>query len=238
MGPGILSLVDSTGFSGETITEILRHRDRLPTSFPEWDPRTLFQANPAALATLLGNVLGVRELHLEMPPGSEQRQLAEILSMWVRGETIDKISTQHYMTEAQSVTDAITKCCQQLFQRFAQAGAWGLGSLQTLAGVDLAQLSADEREAFRSVPAMLFYGVPTVQGVLMRTLAVPRSVAVSMGDRFKAEDAPGAGPRLQRARTWVGAQSSAVWDSCKPPGASLSGEDYRSIWRVLNGMET
>ena len=237
MGPGVLSLVDSTGFSGETVMEILRHKDRLPASFPEWDPRTLFQANPAALATLLGNVLGVRELQLEMPPGSEQRQLAEILSMWVRGETIDKISTQHYMTEAQSMTDAITKCCQQLFQRFAQAGAWGLGALQTLAGVNLTELSADEVEAFRSVPAMMFYGVPTVQGVLMRTLAVPRSVAVSMGDRFKAEDTPGPAPRLQRAGTWVEAQPSTVWESSKPPGATLSGEDYRRIWRVLNGME-
>jgi hypothetical protein len=237
MGPGILSLVDNTGFSGETVMEILRHKDRLPASFNEWDPRTLFQANPAALASLLGNVLGVRELHLEMPPGSEERQLADILSMWVRGETIDKISTQHYMTEAQSMTDAITKCCQQLFQRFSQAGAWGLGALQTLAGVNLTALSTDEVEAFRSVPAMIFYGVPTVQGVLMRTLAVPRSVAVSMGDRFKAEETPGAALRLQRARTWVEAQPSAVWDSCKPPEASLSGEDYRRIWRVLNGME-
>jgi hypothetical protein len=174
---------------------------------------------------------------LEVPPGSEERQLADILSMWVRGETIDKISTQHYMTEAQSMTDAITKCCQQLFQRFSQAGAWGLGALQTLAGVNLTALSTDEVEAFRSVPAMIFYGVPTVQGVLMRTLAVPRSVAVSMGDRFKAEETSGAALRLQRARTWVEAQPSAVWDSCKPPEASLSGEDYRRIWRVLNGME-
>ena len=71
--------------------------------------------------------------------------------------------------------------------------------MQTLAGVNLTELSTDEVEALRSVPAMIFYGVPTVQGVLMRTLAVPRSVAVGMGERFKAEDAPGPVSRL-RAR--------------------------------------
>ena len=86
MGQGVLSFVDSTGFSGETVMEILTHKGRLPTSFAQWDPCTLFQAGPDVLASLLGNVLGVRELQLEMPPGSEQRQLAEILGMWVRGK--------------------------------------------------------------------------------------------------------------------------------------------------------
>lgn len=126
MGSGVLSLIDGTGFSGETVMDILRHKDRLPDSFPGWDPRTLFQSKPDALAALMSNVLGVRELGLEMAPGPEQRVLAEILSMWVRGEPIDKISTQHYMSEAESLTEAITKCCRELFQKFAQAGAWGL----------------------------------------------------------------------------------------------------------------
>src|SRR5207245_590802 len=132
MGSGVLSLVDSTGFAGETIMEILQHRDRLPSSFAEWDPRGLFRETPDNLAAILQSLLGIKELGLEMQPGSEQRQLAEILSMWVRGESIASISTQHFMTEAASLTDAITKCCRQLFQRFAQAGAWGLGALQTM----------------------------------------------------------------------------------------------------------
>jgi hypothetical protein len=237
MGAGVLSLVDSTGFSGETIMQILRHRDQLPDSFPEWEPRALFQPTPDTLAALLETLLGARELQLEMPPGSQQRQLAEILSMWVRGESIATISTQHFMTETTTLTEAITKCCQQLFQRFAQAGAWGLGALQTVAGVNLVDLSPSDVDAFRTVPAMVFYGVSTVPGVLMRTLSVPRSVAVSMGERFKRQDTPGPASRVQRARTWIESQPASVWDSAKAPEVSLSGEDYRRIWRVLNGIE-
>ena len=159
--------------------------------------------------------------------------------MWVRGESIASISAQHFTTpETPNLTDAITKCCQQLFQRFAQAGAWGLGALQKLARVNVAELSPQDAETFRTIPAMVFYGVPTVEGVLMRTLAVPRSVAASMGTQFKTQDRVTPEPRVQRARAWLTAQPASVWESSKPSGGALSGEDYRRIWRVLNGMES
>src|SRR5262245_42454109 len=92
------------------------------------------------------------------------------------------------MAEDSNLTDAITDCCRQLFQKYSQMGAWGLSVLQTLANIDLKGLPPEEVEALRLVPAMVFYGVHTIHGVLMRTLSVPRSVAAAMGERFKADD--------------------------------------------------
>jgi hypothetical protein len=237
MGPGILSLVDNTGFSPETLMDILQRRDRLPTAAQGWSPGSLFRESPDALATLLGVVIDARELQLDLPTGSEQRQLAEVLSMWVRGESISTISSQHFMPKGADLTEAITRCCQQLFQRFAQAGAWGLAAIQAASGLDVSNLPQDQAEALRTVPAMVFYGVPTVHGVLMRALGVPRSIATPIGDRFKAEDPGGPTPRVTRARKWLEEQPPSAWEKSRPLGATMSGEDYHRVWRVLNGAE-
>ena len=84
---------------------------------------------------------------------------------------------------------------------------------------------------------MFYYGVSTVYGVLMRSLLVPRSIAVTLGERFKKEDQGGEEPRVNRARKWLENQPVEVWESARPSQATLSGEDYRRLWRVLNGME-
>jgi hypothetical protein len=237
MGPGILSLVDGTGFSGETLMDILQRQDSLPSSAEDWSPSRLFRAGATTLADIFEILIGVRELQLDVPPGPQHHHLAEVLFMWVQGRSIGEIASRHFKSEEESDTDSITRCCQQLFQRFAQAGAWGLGALQTVANIDLTTMTREEAEALRSVPAMVFYGVPTVNGVLMRALGVPRSIAVSMGDRFAAEDRGGSIPRVSRARTWLREQESEVWHACTPPQARLSGEDYQKVWRILNGME-
>jgi hypothetical protein len=236
MGPGILSLVDSTGFSGETLMEILQRRDQLPNTADGWSPSELFRAGTPTLAGLFEILIGVRELQLEVPAGSQHRHVAEVLSMWVEGRPLGEIAAQHFRTEGVDATESITQCCRQLFQRFAQAGAWGLGALQALAGIDTAGLPPEQSEALRSVPAMVFYGVPTVNAVLMRTLGVPRSIAVPLGDRFAAEQSGGVGPRVVRARTWLKDLPSETWEEVKPAAARMSGDDYSRVWRILNGM--
>ena len=237
MGPGILSLVDGTGFSGETLMEILKRKEQLPNTADGWSPSELFRAGTPTLAGLFEILIGVRELQLEVPAGSQHRHLAEVLSMWVQGRPLGEIAAQHFQKEGVEPTDSITECCRQLFQRLAQAGAWGLGALQALAGIDTAGLPQEQAEAFRSVPAMVYYGVPTVNAVLMRALGVPRSIAVPLGDRFAAEHRAGEGPRISRARTWLKGLPADVWNACRPSQARLSGEDYRRVWRILNGME-
>jgi hypothetical protein len=236
MGPGILSLVDSTGFSGETLMEILQRRELLPSTADGWSPSELFRAGTPTLAGLFEILIGVRELQLDVPAGTQHRHLAEVLSMWVEGRPVGEIAAQHFQIEGADATASITQCCRQLFQRFSQAGAWGLGALQALSGIDTSGLPPEQSEAFRSVPAMVFYGVPTVNAVLMRALGVPRSIAVPLGDRFAAEASGGVGPRVVRARTWLKDLPSTTWEEVKPAAARMSGDDYRRIWRILNGM--
>ena len=155
----------------------------------------------------------------------------------VEGKPLGEIAARHFQKEGSEATDAITYCCRQIFQRFAQSGAWGLGALQVLAGIDTSKLPRRTGGgASAPSPAMVFYGVPTVNAVLMRTLGVPRSIAVPLGDRFAAEQDRGAGPRVGRAREWLRSLPSEAWEEVRPAAARMSGDDYRRVWRVLNGI--
>ena len=236
MGTGVLTLVDSTGFSGETLMQILGQRELLPKTADDWHPDALFRAGTPTLAELSQILIGVRELQLEVPQGTQHRHLADVLSMWVEGKPLGEIAARHFQKDGSELTDAITHCCRQIFQRFAQSGAWGLGALQMLAGIDTSELPREQAEALRTVPAMVFYGVPTVNAVLMRTLGVPRSIAVPLGDRFATEQYGGAGPRVGRAREWLRSLPGEAWEEVRPPTATMSGDDYRRVWRVLNGI--
>ena len=216
--------------------QILAQRELLPRTTEDWHPEALFGGGTSTLADLSEILIGVRELQLDLPPGTQHRHLADVLAMWVAGKPLGEIAERHFHREGVDVTDAITYCCRQIFQRFAQSGAWGLGALQALSGFDASELPREEADVLRTVPAMVFYGVPTVNGVLMRTLGVPRSIAVPLGDRFAAEQSGGAGPRVGRARAWLRNLPSEAWEEVRPGAARMSGDDYRKIWRVLNGL--
>jgi hypothetical protein len=237
MGPRVLSLVDSTGFSGETIMEILQDPSRLPSGPSEWSPSKLFAGSPESIRSLFEILIGVRELRLQTAKGTERRRLADLLSDWVKGESFTNIAKSYYQEEGQDLTSALTKCCQEIFRDLARDSAWGIGALQTVSNIDISKLPEEEAEAVRTIPAMFYYGVSTVYGVLMRSLSVPRSIAVTLGERFKKEDQGGEEPRVYRARKWLENQPVEVWESARPSQATLSGEDYRRLWRVLNGME-
>jgi hypothetical protein len=235
MGKGIVSLIDSTGFSGESIMDLLSRRDAFPTDPNAWSPSQLFGASGAALSNLIGALLPVRELRFDiMGPGPGE--VSSVITKWVLGRAIPDIADDHFKDG--SVTAAITECCKTLFQRLVQSTAWGLGAAQALAGLDASKITPEAAEELRTLPAMIYYGVDTMPGVLMRTLGVPRSVAVRLGERFEREAATGQGPRLRRARTWLEQQPPATWEAVRPTQAPLSGQDYWRLWRVFNGAES
>ena len=106
-----------------------------------------------------------------------------------------------------------------------------------MSNLDDKSLSADERDAIRSLPAMLYYGCSTPQAVLMRTLGVPRPIAEKLGARYGSEKRAGKGQQQTAARSWLESAPTKVWEECAPKGASLDGRGFQNVWRLLNGAE-
>ena len=235
MGPGIISLVDSTGFSGESIQELLGRKNQIPSDATAWTAGKLFSGSVSELKSIIGALLPVRELQFETLGGGDGGKVAAIVSKWVLGRSIRDIAQEHFAGD-DGITEAITECCRSLFQRLVQPTAWGLAAAQTLANIDTTKLAPQQIDEMRTLPAMVYYGVQTVPGVLMRSLSVPRTVAAPLGERFVRETASQAGPRLPRARRWLEQQSAATWDAVRPSSAAMSGDDYRRVWRVLAGL--
>lgn len=105
------------------------------------------------------------------------------------------------------------------------------------AGIDFDSLSDDELRVLNNLPAMLYHGVKSEEGVLMRMNSVPRSIAENLGADFKQQhqgsDAA-ADPSL--ATGYVNALRAEDWSRLRPEGASMSGDDYLKVWRQLSGV--
>ena len=234
---GVASLVDTTGFSPETVVDLLMRKQEMQLPAGEWSPSHLFRTGGESLMNLVGKMLEVPELNIEGRGPGEPGGIAEIISMWVGGKSLGEIA-QKYFPDETDEGKKITECCRFIFQRLAQNASWGLGAIQTVAGVDIGALKPEEQEAFRTLPAMIYYGCNTVEGVLMRSLCVPRSVSVELGEAFK-KAAPSISTgvtRLEKARYWLGEADLQVWGEAAKP-KKLSGRDCRNIWMILNGQE-
>jgi hypothetical protein len=233
---GVASLVDTTGFSPETVMELLGKKQEFQMNASEWSPSQLFRSDGTTLQALVGNLLNIRELNLDTRGTQESSSLSEIINMWVGGKSVGDIAEAQFSTEKDS-NRRITECCRMLFQKLTQQASWGIGAIQSMAGVDVDSMTTEQREAFGTLPAMIYYGCNTLEGVLMRTLSVPRGVCVPLGDEYKRAQPPSqGGTRVGKARTWLNSASLDMWKVAAGTG-KMTGQDYRNVWLVLNGDE-
>ncbi|MCF6154971.1 MAG: DEAD/DEAH box helicase [Candidatus Brocadia sp.] len=234
---GVASLVDTTGFSPETVVDLLMKRKEIQLSPSEWSPSQLFRIGGEGLKNVVGKMLEVGELNIEGRGPGEPGTIAEIISMWVGGKSLKEIALKHFPTESND-EKKITECCRLIFQKLAQNASWGLGAIQSLSGVDIESLSSEQQEAFRTLPAMIYYGCNSVEGVLMRSLSVPRSICVPIGEAYKAETPVDYTEvtRIGKARHWLKDAELQVWNTAAK-SKKMSGQDYRNLWLILNGRE-
>jgi hypothetical protein len=85
------------------------------------------------------------------------------------------------------LTKAIEKTTKAIYKVIANIGSWGISAIQKIptSGIDWNDLSEVEKKKMMNIPAYLFYGVNTDEGVLMRKANVPRSIANKIGLIYK-----------------------------------------------------
>ena len=224
-----LKLVDSTGFSLDSVNRVLASKGTLNES--SWDSRTLFSSGSSTLEEMMGVLLAVPELRENltevaggaMPGGN---RLALIIKDWVNGESVADIAERYFRKPNEDQVTALTRCGRNLFGKLAQTASWGLGALLAMTASDLQE---EEFKKLSNLPSRVFYGVNSDEAITLRLLGVPRSAAMKLSAMIGEDMAL----PLPQVRSRLVGLTEENWQTAMGPSGSV----YRHIWRVLEGLE-
>lgn len=233
-----LKLVDSTGFSWESVSNTLYRIGEAKLTNYHWSDE-IFGERRKDLQRMMGVLLQVPELREKLSevtggPQPDGETLSRIICDWVNGRPLREMATEYFVKSTDETgvdTDPVssmTKCCQSIFGRLTQTASWGLSALQTLTiGDSLENLPASEQRSIRNLPSRVYYGVDSDEAVALRLLGVPRSAAKPLSNSLKitAEDSLGT-IRAKLAKT-----TSDDWKQAIGP----NGQSFRRVWEIVNG---
>lgn len=228
-----LKLVDSTGFSLQSIRGAMAQSRESGITEDSWNGSTLFADGDTSLQAMMGVLLRIPELRENLKDilGKKKTngdKLARILKDWVNGASVETIARTYFMDGGDYI-DAVTKCGQNLSSKLTQTTAWGLGALLAITGNSLPE---DRMQAVRNLPSQVFYGVNSDQAITLRLLGIPRMAALHMAQRQPdLASGPVASVR-SRLR-----DLSARPDQWQSVYGNERGEIYRKAWRVLEGLD-
>jgi len=227
-----LKLVDSTGFSLQSIRTVLAAARGEGISAESWNAESLFSHENRNLQGMMGVLLRVPELRKNLkavtggtsPDGDK---LALIVKDWVNGVPVPDIASRYFMSDGDDVTKAMTACGQNLFGRLTQTAAWGLGALLSITGANLPE---EELRSLSNLPSRVYYGVNDDAAIALRLLGVPRTaatrLATSMGNILEQP--------LTSLRTYLSSMDEQRWRQAL---GQRDGEVYHKVWRVLEGLD-
>jgi len=217
-----LKLVDSTGFSLQSINTVLQNKGNIDSS--SWDSENLFIAGSNTLEDMMGVLLRVPELrdNLEAATGgnsSDGNKLALIIKDWVNGKSVADIADLYFDRN-------MTKCGQNLFGRLTQTASWGLGALLSITAGDLPEA---QYKQLSNLPSRVFYGVNDDSAIVLRLLGIPRTAAMplanSMSDILNQP--------LPQVRSSLRSLPGQRWAEALGENALV----YKKIWHILEGIE-
>ena len=224
-----ISLVDSTGFSWESVSATLaRMSDRGVGEQLLGDD--LFAKRSQALGDAIGVLLQVPELREQLverldPAESEGNFLSQVVKDWVGGMSLGDLADNYFATASDGKhrdhTQALTQCCQRLFGSILPAVSWGLSALQALA----MSRRPDEGipRSSRDIPSYVYYGVNTREAVAFRLFGVPRTAALALARKH------GAGRGTEELRQFLANSSSSDWTDA----LGDIGQSYYDAWRLV-----
>ena len=227
-----LKLVDSTGFSLQSIRGVLGETGRVGIRAETWNADTLFSGGDRNLQNMMGVLLSVPELRENLKaatggPSPDGNKLALIIKDWVNGVSIPDIADRYFMDGEKDATKAMTACGRAIYGRLTQTAAWGLGALLSITG---SGLSEERLRSLSNLPSRVFYGVNDDSAIALRLLGVPRAAATRL-----ARSMPDAlGLPLMKVRSRLREMDEDGWRRAL---GDRDGGTYRKVWRVLEGLE-
>lgn len=235
---------DATGFSSVSVRQMIGKLATSGITPNDWNKNQLFSDQNQSMQKLVGIMLNTYEIRksIETLSTSERpldmSSIARLIIDWVNGQSVSRIASRFYPDE--ELNNAIQKTTQALYKVVAHSATWGLAALQSMptSGVDWDSLSGIDKKRMANLPAYLHYGVNTDEGVLMRKNNIPRSIANHLGQLYNAAvNGEIFSQPADSVNNWLRNQGREIWDSVRPAGSKLSGEEYRRVWEKLNGVK-
>ena len=226
-----IALVDSTGFSLESINRILYQAGQEGITAQSWKSNLLFHKDDDTLQKMMGVLLNVPELreNLKAVKGdstTDGDQVALIIKDWVNGDSVCEIARKHFMDRGDEMT-AMTACGKNLYGSLANTVAWGLSALLS---VTVHDLEDDEFQSLRNLPSYVYYGVNNEQAIALRLLGVSRTaankLANSLGDVLQEP--------ITNIRNHLREMDTQCWQAAL---GKQQGATYREVWRVMERLE-
>ena len=227
-----LKLVDLTGFSWESVAGTLSRLHKEGISEDSWSPE-LFTTRKDHLQRMMGVLLEVPELrgNLQEVTGGGQANgdsLARIVSDWVQGRSLTEMAAEYFDKDGETSTEAMTRCCRNIFGRLTQTTSWGLAALQAMTfGDALDSLPEEEQRQLRNLPAKVYYGVDSDEALTLRILGVPRMAAAPLAKRLGVLSTE----PIDIARKKLRDSDFSVWRSAM----GNRGESYFRVWSIIEG---
>jgi len=238
--PGSAVLADATGFAPEGVKTALAGLSQLENKLTpaDWEPTSLFgSTGSSALPNLIGIMMRIPQIKGALSEigakGLDHQHIANITRAWVEGQSIQQIANE-YFSDLKG-TNAITQTCKAIYRVLTNNGPWGLSALSKI-GIDFDKLSPEEKRRINALPAMIYHGVKTEAGVLMRMNSVPRSIAEPLGQELERKTGtPASDKNVGEAREFLKTLQEGDWGRLAPSGAAMSGNDYMRVWSLLSG---
>jgi replicative superfamily II helicase len=228
----LATLADATGFAPDSLRSAIGQLSG-KVKASDWQPKSLFGKDRESLRSLMGIMLHLPETRSQLEDvagwGFDHGRLADVTADWVGGKTLEELAREYFSGPT------ATKTCRAIYGRLALGATWGLAALSKLptSGLNFESLSEEAKRAINCLPAMIYYGVGTQEGILMRMHNVPRSIAEPLGSMFREDDKTSVDPA--KAGEFLKALTISDWDKAVPPNSIANGTVYRDVWHILSG---
>lgn len=230
-----LSLVDTTGFSWESVSSALAGARAAGIRASSWDASTLFTDKDRTLQDAFGVLLQIPELRTELADVTgggrgDGDLLARIVKDWVNGASLSDLANEHFRGVNDNDTTAMSKACRLVYSRLTSSASWGLSAIQSLTiGDAIDGMTAEEQRTFRNLPSRIYYGVNSDAAIDLRLLGVPRNAAQPLSDYLSGRTVAGG---ISSTR---GALTSLTVDDWRA-AVGRAGPTYHRAWRILEGL--
>ncbi len=227
---GPIKLVDSTGFSLQSVNALLQKAGIKNINKDSWN-QELFTNSSTELQKMIGVLIEIPELrnNFEDIKSKTNTQNGNTISLvikdWVNGESIENIAENYFKTENIDMDEAITKCGQSLYGKITQTASWGLSALLSST---VGEIEEDEFKELSNLPARVYYGVNNDDAIMLRLVGVPRIASNELSKilpNIKDES-------VTNVRNILKNRELDLWRMAM---GDEKGNVYNKVWSILEG---